>query len=209
MRSYELGTRVYGNDGKLWGRLAQLVLQPETHAVSHVVVYAVDDGRARLVPISLTHRVRRGIRLSCSSDRIEAMASPVEVHLVAPPSGHGSAKILRWPMAHLRSGTEKESMRLPIEAGERLAPGSVTVWQKEPVEAADGEVGCVRGLILDEESYDATHLVVEEKHFGMRKRVAIPIEAAAEFRHEFVRMHWTQAAVRGLRKAGGAGRRAH
>jgi hypothetical protein len=180
MRIYELGARVYCDGGELWGRLAQLIVQPETHAVSHAVVYSADDGRARLVPIALTRPVPHGIALSCSSHAVESMSSPVEVRLVAP-------RRRRRPAAEY-----------PIEAGEHLPQGTVPVREKEPVEAVDGVAGFLRGLVIDADRHEATDFVVEEKHLWRRKRVAVPLQALAEMTHDSVRLRWKRAAVKRL-----------
>lgn len=180
MRIYELGARVYGNGGELWGRLAQLIVQPETHAVSHAVVYSADDGHARLVPIALTRPTPDGIALSCSSHAVESMSSPVAVRLVASRRRIGPAA------------------RTRIEADEHLPEGTVPLREKEPVKAVDGDAGRIRGLVIAEDSHEATHFVVEEKRLWNRKRVAVPLQALAKMTHHSVRLQWSRAAIKDL-----------
>lgn len=177
MRVYELGARVYGNVGELWGWMAQVVLDEETHVASHAVVYSAGDGRSRLVPIEMTRPIPRGIRLSCSARRLAEMESPVAVHGVDSPA-------------------VTEPGEQPLEADERLPAGAVAVSQAEPVEAADGAVGRVQALVIAEDCYEVTHLVVEEKHLWSRKRTAVPWHAIAEIDHDVLRLRWTQATVK-------------
>ena len=176
MKTYELGARVYGDTGRLWGRLAQLVLQPLTHIVSHAVVYSAEDGRARLVPIALTRRVPRGIQLSCGPGDIEEMTPPVAVRVVVP---------------------EQESAEYRIEAGEDLPAGTVPVWQREPVHATDGDAGRLLGVVFDEDGYVATHFLVEKKRLWSRKRMTVPVEAVSEMTPESIRLRWNRAKIEG------------
>jgi len=186
--------------------MTQLILAPENHTVSHAVVYSSEDGRARLVPLSMTRPVPHGIRLSCSSDKIETMTSPVAVRLVGPASRkRGSRSVAWWPLTSAGSQADKGSVEAgyPVEADEHLPSGTVAVSQQEPVRAADGDVGRVHGLVLADEGYQATHLLVEAKHFFSRKRMAVPVDAVAEFRRAGVRLRWSRAKVRALPPFGG------
>jgi len=211
MKVYELGARVYGDPGRPWGRMTQLVLEPENHTVSHAVVYSSDDGRARLVPLTMAHPGPDGIHLSCSSAKIEAMTSPVAVRLVEPARRRrGSGRVAWWPLRAARAGSgsgsgadsgswaETSSAEYPVEAAERLPVGTVAVSQREPVRAVDGDVGRVHGLVLTDDGYRVTHLLLEAKHFPSRKRRAVPADAVAEFRRATVRLRWTRARVRSL-----------
>ncbi|NUR30862.1 MAG: hypothetical protein HOV83_34275 [Catenulispora sp.] len=215
MKVYELGARVYSDPGEPWGRMTQLILAPEDHTVSHAVVYSSEDGRARMVPLSMTRPVPQGIRLSCSADKIETMTSPVAVHLVGPAarksrsrrgtrrgSGRGSARGTRhvawWPLTSVGSRADSGSVEAeyPLEADEHLPTGTVAISQQEPVRAADGDVGRMHGLVLADEGYQATHVIVEVKRLFSRRRMAVPVDAVAEFRRAGVRLRWSRAKVR-------------
>lgn len=217
MKVYELGARVYSDPGEPWGRMTQLILAPEDHTVSHAVVYSSDDGRARMVPLSMTRPVPQGIRLSCSSDKIETMTSPVAVHLVGPAArttgtrrgtrraprrrtGRGSRHVAWWPLTSVGARADSGSVEAeyPVEADEHLPSGTVALSQQEPVRAADGDVGRMHGLVLADEGYQATHVIVEVKHLFSRRRMAVPMDAVAEFRRAGVRLRWSRAKVRNL-----------
>src|ERR1051326_8902224 len=98
MSIYELGARVFGKHGELVGRMPQLTIDANTHTVSHAVVCSPDDGRSRLVPISMTRPVSGGIRLSCDPDKFERLPSPVAVRLIDPATGRATtgAEIAEW-----------------------------------------------------------------------------------------------------------------
>ena len=47
------------------------------------------------------------------------------------------------------------------------------------VHATDGDIGLVRGLVIDPRSRHVTHVLLQEGHLWGRKEVAIPISAVA------------------------------
>ena len=53
--------------------------------------------------------------------------------------------------------------------------GEVGIRGGEPVEATDGSIGKVQGLVVDPGSRRVTHVLLQEGHLWGRKEVAIPI----------------------------------
>jgi hypothetical protein len=51
----------------------------------------------------------------------------------------------------------------------------VAVRRGEQVDASDGRIGIVRGLLVDFRNNGVTHVLLEEGHLWGRKPVAIPI----------------------------------
>jgi hypothetical protein len=58
-----------------------------------------------------------------------------------------------------------------------LPVGEVAIQRGEQVQASDGRIGEVEGLIVDERNHHVTHFVLKEGHLLGRKEVAIPITA--------------------------------
>ena len=56
-----------------------------------------------------------------------------------------------------------------------LPPGEIGIGRGEPVQASDGEIGKVEGLVVDSARGHVTHLLLQEGHLWGRKQVAIPI----------------------------------
>jgi sporulation protein YlmC with PRC-barrel domain len=55
--------------------------------------------------------------------------------------------------------------------------GEVQVLRGEHVHATDGDIGQVEGLVIDPDSHQVTHVLLQEGHLWGRKEVAIPIGA--------------------------------
>jgi hypothetical protein len=56
----------------------------------------------------------------------------------------------------------------------------VQVRRGDRVHATDGEIGEVKGLVIDRGSYHVTHVLLQEGHLFGRKEVAIPISAVTK-----------------------------
>jgi hypothetical protein len=55
----------------------------------------------------------------------------------------------------------------------------VEIRRGEPVQATDGDIGRVQGLVIDAASGHVTHVLLQEGHLWGRKDVAIPISAVS------------------------------
>jgi sporulation protein YlmC with PRC-barrel domain len=55
--------------------------------------------------------------------------------------------------------------------------GEVEVRHGDRVQATDGEIGLVEGLVIDPGNHGVTHVLLQEGHLWGRKEVAIPIAA--------------------------------
>jgi sporulation protein YlmC with PRC-barrel domain len=59
----------------------------------------------------------------------------------------------------------------------KLPLGDVDVRRGEHVEATDGPIGQVKGLVIDPSDHHVTHILLDEGHLWGEKTVAIPISA--------------------------------
>jgi hypothetical protein len=123
--------------------------------------------------------------------------------------GYGSEQVLSWRYYGLTTGagtgmsrrhyglTEGEgpghSTGLTSSAGpgsghaersavyDSLPLGEVEVRHGDRVQATDGEIGLVEGLVIDPGNHGVTHVLLQEGHPWGRKEVAIPIGAVTRF----------------------------
>jgi hypothetical protein len=61
---------------------------------------------------------------------------------------------------------------------ERVPLGEVQIRRGEAVHATDGDIGRVRGLIVDPTDNQVTHVLLDEGHLWGKKEIAIPISSA-------------------------------
>lgn len=80
---------------------------------------------------------------------------------------------------------------------DRVPAGEVEVRRGEHVHATDGEIGSVKGLVVDPSDHHVTHVLLDEGHLWGQKRVAIPIGAVTGV-DDGVRLSLTKDEVRDL-----------
>jgi len=185
----DLGTPVRCSDNA-FGELADIVIDPTTRRITHLVVEPQHGIYARrLVPIELVRRRGDGpIELECSLDEAadlehaEEMAYlrlgefPVEdprwdvevTDMLALPYYQG----IDMPTAGMYNYQEGVEVRY-----ERVPKGDVEVRRSSPVTSSDDHhLGHVEGLVADDEQH-ITHLVLEYGHLWGKRDVSIPIGA--------------------------------
>jgi sporulation protein YlmC with PRC-barrel domain len=119
--------------------------------------------------------------------------------------GYGSEQVLSWRYYGLTTGTGTGVSRrhygitegegpghqtgLTSSAGpgsghaergatyDSVPVGEVEVRHGDRVQATDGEIGRVEGLVIDPANHGVTHVLLQEGHLWGRKEVAIPIAA--------------------------------
>jgi sporulation protein YlmC with PRC-barrel domain len=187
---FTIGTEASCRDGAV-GTLSRVIINPVAKAVTHLVVdpeHGLDHGR--LVPLDLVDVVDVAageIRLRCTKAEFEHLAPAEETQFLPATSdydGYGPGQIGFMPYYGLGSGMIVPGFS-PI-AGEippqvlttdTVPLGDVEIRRGEPVQATDGDIGRVQGLVIDAASGHVTHVLLQEGHLWGRKDVAIPISA--------------------------------
>jgi sporulation protein YlmC with PRC-barrel domain len=175
----ELGSEITCSDGAC-GKLERLVVDPAARTVTYLVVEPPHRvGMARLVPIRFTDRTAHGVRLSCTLaefDRFDA----AEFLAVTEP-GFAGEGLPSWPF-----GSDTGDPGIPAGFGgnatppvvfDRVPEGDVEVCRGDAVQATDGPIGRVQGLVLDPGNSLVTHVLLQEGHLWGRKEVAVPVAA--------------------------------
>lgn len=180
MTEFSIGAHAGCSDGPC-GELTRLIVDPETQAVTHLVIDPKHrGGRGRLVPIDLVDSTVGRIKLRCTMAEFGKFDPAEEEDLL--PSDPG-APLYNPDMARFggRQGLGMANLRLNDGAKtgthDTVPLGEVDVRRGEPVFATDGEIGKIQGLVIDPGSHHVTHVLLEEGHLWGRKEVAIPISS--------------------------------
>jgi sporulation protein YlmC with PRC-barrel domain len=178
MTEFTLGTDARCSDG-LCGKLTRLIVDPDTQAVTHLVIGQEHRGaRGRIVPIGLVDDAAGEIKIRCSKAELDEL-EPAEESDLLPGDGRydrpvgprgGSARFPGLVMASLRPND-----RVSVETHDAIPLGEVDVRRGESVYATDGEIGKIQGLVVDPGSHHVTHVLLEEGHLWGHKEVAIPV----------------------------------
>ena len=196
---FTIGTDVSGSDGPV-GKLSRVIVDPTVEEVTHLAVepeHRPDLGR--LVPLDLVEfgGPAGGIRLRCTRAEFQNL-DPAEDTQIIPASddygGYGAGQIGYMPYYGLEGG----GMAVPgvgrgagaiapqVVATDSVPLGEVEIRRGDPVQATDGDIGRVQGLVIDPASRHVTHVLLQEGHLWGKKEVSIPISAVTGTRDGIV-----------------------
>jgi sporulation protein YlmC with PRC-barrel domain len=189
---FTIGTEVSGSDGPI-GKLSRVIVDPVAEALTHLAVepeHRPDLGR--LVPLDLVDTSGGQIRLRCTRAEFDNL-DPAEDTQIIPASdvyeGYGAGQIGYMPYYGLEGG----GLAVPgvggagaiapqVVATDSVPLGEVEVRRGDSVQATDGDIGRVQGLVIDPGSRHVTHFLLQEGHLWGKKEVAIPIGSVASTR---------------------------
>jgi hypothetical protein len=179
---FTIGAEVSCTDGAC-GEVRRVIVDPVARAVTHLVVQPKDRLELdRLVPLDLVTDAAGQIRLRCSLAEFERLKAAEETQFVPGElAGYGSDEALSWPYYGLGPGMAGFGPDIvpPGVTYDTIPLGEVEVRRGERVQATDGSIGRVQGLVIDRGSGHVTHVLLQEGHLWDKKEVAIPIRAVA------------------------------
>ena len=186
---YTIGSEVSCSDG-ICGELRRVVVDPVARALTHLVVEPRHHSeKGRLVPVELVDSAVGKIHLRATLAQFEALDTAEEQEFLPPlnePSwGYDSGQVLSLPYFGLGFGGHVDpGAELPPQGHfvvhDRVPLGKVEVRRGDHVEATDGPIGHVQGLVIDPADHHVTHFLLEEGHLWGKKVVAIPIGAVKD-----------------------------
>ena len=202
----ELGGSVRCEDDLL-GELADVVIDPTTKRVTHLVVQPHHDiAPARLVPIELAQDADgQEISLRCTVEEVRQLAPVREIAYLRlgefpaddPDWDVGVQDLLAMP--YYEPGVDPVSYG--AEAGiiyDRVPKGEVEVRRASAVTSADGHhLGHVDGFVVDGDQI--SHIVLERGHLWGRRDLTIPIGAVAKVETDAVTLSLSKDDVGALK----------
>jgi sporulation protein YlmC with PRC-barrel domain len=186
---FTIGARASCTDGEC-GEVRRLIIDPATEMVTHLVIKPGHSQEAgRLVPVDLVETTDGEIRLRCTLAEFGKLdhaeeRDPVTGAGPTPIAGGYGTITDRGPAAWRQTATFEDV--IPGDEAE-VGPG-------DPVLAVDGEIGRVRGFLVNPDNDRVTHVLLREGHLWGRKEVAIPVSAVVRV-DEGIRLNLTTEQV--------------
>jgi hypothetical protein len=189
---FTIGASVHGQDG-VAGRLIWVVADRARNpwVITQLVVEPRRrSGLGRFVPLDLVAGVDSAtgdITINCTADQFEQLESAEETQYT-PGSGayplFGPTQFLAAP--YYSSDVSIEGSGVPFTAATVTADAPLpnladVAVHAVPVEATDGKIGEVEGLIIDPGTHQVTHVLLREGHLWGHKDVAVPMSAVKDF----------------------------
>ena len=169
---FTIGAEVSSTDGPC-GTLTRVVLDPIAEVVTHLIVQPRQEHEpAKLVPVELVDSAADVIRLKCTSAEFDSLDPASEGQFIADVPdvpNYRTTDVVAWPHFSYRRAHGY------LETDDAIPPGEVEVQRGEHVNATDGHIGQVEGLVIDPDSHHVTHVLLQEGHAWGRKQVTIPI----------------------------------
>jgi hypothetical protein len=164
---YEIGMGVRCSDGEA-GEILALVTNPLHRRLAHVAVGDEHEPtEARLVPVELVESVSGGVvQLTVTREELAGLPEFHDVEFVPYLGAGDPSATLAWPYY----GTPSE---IPAVV-DRVPAGEVEIRRGDHVQASDGGIGHVEGLVADADGL-ITHVLLQEGHLWTKREVAIPV----------------------------------
>jgi sporulation protein YlmC with PRC-barrel domain len=177
---FTIGAHASCSDGTRC-EVTRVIIDPVAEAITHLVIApGHKKSQARLVPLDLVDATGDQIKLRCDRAAFDKLDAAEETRFMPGTGaypGYGAGQVGMWPYYALgpvgMGGTEVAGT-LTYDA---VPQGEVDVQRGDPVEATDGDIGRVHGLIIDRDTRHVTHVLLEDGHLWGRRQVAIPIGA--------------------------------
>jgi sporulation protein YlmC with PRC-barrel domain len=180
------------------GTVIRVVVDPVAEAVTHLVVEPNHERlRGRLVPVGLVDAAAGEVKIRCTLAEFEALDPAYDTQFVAGTTtyaAYGPEQAVFWP--HAAKGGHYGT-RGDLVTEDSVPVGEVQVRRGDRVHATDGEIGEVKGLVIDRGNYHVTHVLLQEGHLFGRKEVAIPISAVTKADYG-IQLSLTKEQVEGL-----------
>lgn len=181
------------------GELADVVIDPVTRRVTHLVVQPVHQhALARLVPVELATRDAgsTAIHLRCSTadfSRFDAVRETAYLRLGEAPVDDpewdvGIEDVLALPYYPLDGPVDY--LDYAAVGYDRIPKGEVEIQRASAVISLDGHhLGTVDGFVIDGETQAITHVVLDHGHLWGRREVTIPIGAVGSVEIDRIRLN--------------------
>lgn len=180
---FRIGAPVVSRDGAC-GELTRVVIDPVAERMTHLVVQP-PQGEPRLVPIEHATAKDSQVELDLASGDLEQFEAAQETKFlpaIDPIAGYESGQIYGWPYYPLDINLATPLLARDPVTQDTTAAGKTSIRRGDAVQATDGSIGRVQGLVIDPRDQYLTHVLLQEGHLWGRKQVAIPIAAITDVR---------------------------
>jgi sporulation protein YlmC with PRC-barrel domain len=193
-----------------FGELADVVVDPDTMRLTHLITDPPANAEPRLIPIELADTGAEGpdVTLRCTVAATEELASVREyrdLRVAGDPTSDaewdvGVEEVLTMPSPTGGLGLgEYDGLEASLNISyDRVPKGSAELRRASSIVTTDGDyLGGVNGLQVDGTG-QITNLVLDEGHFWSRREITIPVDAVQSLETDMVTVRLSQAEVGAL-----------
>lgn len=173
MLDLQIGTKLFGTDGEC-GRLAKIVVNPETQEVTDIVVEKgfMLSKQNRVLPIALINRAVDGsIHLNMHCNELENYPEYKEIEIEEPDI----TMQVRTPVSANGGYSDYSSPMIRRRLRQGIPSEMAVVGTNTPVETNDATIGYVDHVLIDPFTHTITHVVMRQGLLFHEYRM-IPVE---------------------------------
>jgi hypothetical protein len=179
---FTLGAGASCSDGPC-GEVTRAILDPAARTVTHLVIEPRHHwDRGRLVPVDLVETAAGQIGLRCTLaefDQLDPAEEAILVEGMDYSGGYGSVESVQGYGFGGMGASASFGRHDPIVISDAVPEGESEAAHHERIHAVDGEIGQLKGFIVDSADHRVMHVLLREGHLWGRKEVAIPVSAVA------------------------------
>lgn len=163
-------------DGKV-GISTHVIIDPTSRKITHIVVSDEKAIGARnwLVSVDLvTESAHDLIHLSCTKNELASMDPFEDLHYVEVSHEEAGYPADAYYLSPYVSPLRTDYVPVAVE---RIPQGELAIRRGALIEASDGYIGRLGEFLVDPESGEITHLILEEGHMWGKQEITIPLSA--------------------------------
>jgi uncharacterized membrane protein/sporulation protein YlmC with PRC-barrel domain len=199
MSHIPMEAKVQCTDGPC-GTSVAVIVHPIRQQVTHLVIQdqATLQPTQRLVPIDQVAETTSDlIRLRCTKEQFDGMEPFLETHYVESDQSVLPAAGMVYPAYVPPLATVDDATYFEV-VDERVPLGERAIHRGVSVEATDGLVGKVGELVVDPETDEITHFVLQKGHAWGKKDITLPLSAIRSVGEDTVYLKLDKAAIQQL-----------
>ena len=196
MNELPLDAKVTCTDGH-GGTSVAVTLNPESKVISNIIVED-DSVQQRLVSLKTVAKSSHDeLWLNCTEDELKEMPLFLVTEFVErAPQKSGDFEEGEWEDGVDVSAytMTTEAYGMPVEV-EHVPPGEVALHRGTELQATDGHIGKVEKLVVEPESGQITHIVLQKGHLWGKKDIIVPLSAVDRVDYDSVYLNVDKKAV--------------
>jgi uncharacterized membrane protein/sporulation protein YlmC with PRC-barrel domain len=161
-------------DGKV-GISSHVIIDPTSRKITHIVVSEEEPIAPQnwMVPMYIVgDSTRDVIQLNCTTEELDTLEPFEGLHYIEVSKDEGDYPADAYYLSPFVSPLRTDYVPVSVE---QIPPGELAIFRGALIYATDGYVGRLSEFLIDPDSGEVTHLILEEGHLWGKQEITIPI----------------------------------
>ncbi len=161
-------------DGKV-GISSHVIIDPTSRKITHIVVSEEEPIAPQnwMVPMYMVGDTTRDvIQLNCTTEELDTLEPFEGLHYIEVPHDEGDYPADAYYLSPFVSPLRTDYVPVSVE---QTPPGELAFFRGALIHASDGYVGRLSEFLIDPDSGEVSHLILEEGHLWGKQEITIPV----------------------------------